>query len=185
MTIVRRPVASQTEIAFACRLAYPTTGRERVAEDFVEGLLGGYLSSRIREQAGAAYAISSSAVSLPGSGAHLTVEMTVDTRRLRDALHVLRAEIASLAAGHIDKGAFSQVRWTLARKAALDYQTGLDTASQIAAGFTLGLPIETLTSDLGELGRVSEQDVARVFAPCASTQVLTLIGDEPTIRAAM
>ncbi|HMF45007.1 MAG TPA: insulinase family protein, partial [Polyangia bacterium] len=183
--IVNRPVASQTEVAFACRLAYPTTGRERVAQDVVEGLLGSYLSSRIREQAGAAYSISSSAVSLPGGGSHLTVSMSVDTRRLRDALRVLRAEVTALGAGRIEKGAFSQVRWALARKTALEYQTSLDTAAQIVDGFTRGLPIETLTSDPGDLARVTEQDVARVFAPCASTQVLSLIGDEPTIRASM
>jgi len=183
--IANRPVASQVEVAFACRLAYPTTGRERVAQDFVEGLLGGYLSSRIREQAGAAYSISSAAASLPGGGSHLTVAMSVDTRRLRDALRVLSAEITTLAAGRIDKGAFSQVRWALASKEALEYQTGLDTAAQILDGFTLGLPIDTLSSDVAEIGRVTEQDVARVFAPCTSTQVLSLIGDEPTIRASM
>jgi hypothetical protein len=166
-------VASQAEVVFACRLAYPTTGRERVAEDLIEGLLGGYLSSQIREQAGAAYSIDSAAVSYPGGAAHLAVTMSVDTRRLHDALRVLRAEIDALAAGRIDKGAFNQVRWGLARKAGLEYQTAL------------GLPLETLATDGDELGRVSERDLTRVFAPCTTTQVLSLIGDEPTIRASM
>jgi predicted Zn-dependent peptidase len=183
--ITHRPVASQAEVVFACRLAYPTTGRERVAEDLIEGLLGGYLSSQIREQAGAAYSIDSAAVSYPGGAAHLAVTMSVDTRRLHDALRVLRAEIDALAAGRIDKGAFNQVRWGLARKAGLEYQTALDTAGQIVAGFTLGLPLETLATDGDELGRVSERDLTRVFAPCTTTQVLSLIGDEPTIRASM
>ncbi len=183
--ITHRPVTSQAEVLFACRLAYPTTGRERVAEDVIEGLLGGTLSSQIREQAGAAYSIDSATVSYPGGAAHLVVTMSVDTRRLRDALRVLHGEIDALAAGRIDKGAFNQVRWGLARKAGLEYQTGLDAAAQIVGGFTLGLPLETLASDADELGRVSERDVTRIFAPCATSQVLSLIGDEPTIRASM
>src|SRR5262249_7757501 len=75
--ITHRPVTTQAEVVLACRLAYPTTGRERVAEDLIEGLLGGYLSSQIREQAGAAYSISSATASYPGGAAHLLITMSV------------------------------------------------------------------------------------------------------------
>ena len=170
---------------FACRLPAPTTARERVAQRLVAGLLGGYLSAQIREQAGAAYSIDSDVDTLPGGGAHLTAAMSVDTRRLRDALRVLRGEVDALAAGHVDKGALSQVRWTTARAAALEHQTGLATAAQLLEAFILGLPPETLAADNDELAHVGPRDVARMFAPCLSSRVISLVGDEATIRAAM
>src|SRR4029077_6989775 len=122
---------------------------------------------------------------LPGGGAHLTAAMSVDTRRLREALRVLRSEVDALAAGRIDKGALSQVRWTLAREAALDNQTGLTTATEVLDRFMLGLPIDTLATDADDVARVGPRDLARAFAPCASSRIISLVGDEAAIRAAM
>jgi zinc protease len=183
--ITHRPVANQVEVTFACRLPAPTTARERVAQELLAGLLDSHLTTEIREHAGAAYSINSEVNVVPGGGAHLTTSMSVDTRRLRDALRVLRGEVNALAAGKIDKGALSQVRWTLARVAALEHQTGLATAAHLLGAVTLGLPIESLTSDNDELARVGAQDLARMFAPCLSSRVLSLVGDEATIRGAM
>jgi zinc protease len=185
VVITHRPVTSQVEVAFACRLAFPTTGRERAAQRMLADLLGGYLSTQIREQAGAAYSVDSTVSVLPAGGAHLTVGMSVDTRRLRDALRVLHAELDALAAGRIEKGAVSQARWSLTSDEAIGYQTGLRTAAEILQGFSLGVPLEALTTDADEIGRVSEKDLAQAFAPCRSARVLSLIGDEATIRAAM
>jgi predicted Zn-dependent peptidase len=183
--ITHRPVASQVEVVFACRLASPTSGRERAAQRVLAGLLGAELTTEIREKAGATYSVSGGAGALPAGGAHLAVTMSVDTRRLRDALRVLHAELDELAAGRIDKGAVSQIQWALAGDDALDYQTGANTAGQILRAFMFDLPLATLVTDPDELGRVSEHDVARAFAPCVSSRVLSLVGDEPTIRAAM
>jgi zinc protease len=183
--ITHRPVASQVEVAFSCRLAFPGTGRQRAAHRVLAGLLGGYLATQIREKAGAAYSIASGVASVPAGGAQLSVAMTVDTRRLRDALHVLHGELDALRTGRIDKGAVSQVRWALAGEDALDYQTGLKTAARIMQAFTLGLPMEALISDADEVGRVETEDLVKSFAPCLSSRVLSLIGDEATIRASM
>jgi len=122
---------------------------------------------------------------LPAGGAHLTVAMSVDTRRLRDALRVLHTELDALGAGRIEKGAVSQARWALATEDALDYQTGLKATSQILDAFSLGIPLEALSKDADQLAHVSAQDLARAFAPCVSSRVLSLIGDEKTIRGAM
>ena len=94
--ITHRPVASQVEVVFACRLASPTTGRERAAQRVLAGLLGAELTTEIREKAGATYSVSGGAAALPAGGAHLAVSMSVDTRRLRDALRVLHAELDDL-----------------------------------------------------------------------------------------
>ena len=183
--ITPRPVTSRMEVAFACRLGFPATARERVAHQMIAGLLGGYLSTQIREAAGAAYSVASEASAFPGGGAHLSVEMSVDSHRLRDALRVLRAEIDALAKGRIDKNALGQVRWALAGQESLHYQTGFSTAAEILEAFSLGVPLQALATDADEIARVTETDLARAFAPCLSSRVLSLIGNEATIRAAM
>jgi len=183
--ITHRPVRSQVEVTFACRLAFPTTGRERAAQRMLAELLDGYLSTQIREQAGAAYSVDGAVATLPAGGAHLVVGMAVDTRRLRDALRVLHHELDMLAKGRIERGAISQARWALANEDALDYQTGLKTAAQILEAFTLGVPLEALATEADELSHVGEKDLARAFAPCLSSRVLSLVGDEATIRASM
>jgi len=185
VVITHRPVTNQVEVTFACRLEFPSTGRERAAHRLLAGLLGGILTAQIREQAGAAYSIESESAALPGGAAHLTATMSVDTRRLRDALRVLRAELDAFAAGRIDKGALSQVRWTLAREAALDNQTGLTTATEVLDRFMLGLPLETLGTDDDEVARVGPRDLAHAFAPCSASRIISLVGDETAIRGAM
>jgi predicted Zn-dependent peptidase len=148
-------------------------------------LLGGYLSTQIREQAGAAYSVDGSVSTLPAGGAHLTVAMSVDTRRLRDALRVLHAELDALGAGRIEKGAVSQARWALATEDALDYQTGLKATSQILDAFSLGVPAGSPLDRRGRARARERPGPDPRLAPCVSSRVLSLIGDEKTIRGAM
>jgi predicted Zn-dependent peptidase len=183
--ITHRPVMSQVEVTFACRLAFPTTPRERASQRMLAEILGGTLSTQIREQAGAAYSVEGAVATLPAGGAHLVLSMSVDTRRLRDALRVLHTELDAVAKGRIEKGAISQARWALANEDALDYQTGLKTAAQILDAFTLGVPLDALAADADELAHVGDRDLARAFAPCLSSRILSLVGDEVTIRASM
>ena len=49
----------------------------------------------------------------------------------------------------------------------------------------VAVPLEALSTDAEELAHVTGKDLARAFAPCVSSRVLSLIGDEKTIRATM
>jgi zinc protease len=183
--ITPRPVATQVELTFACRLAAPKTPRERAAQQMVAGLLGGVLTEKVREQAGAAYSIDSAAAALPGGGAHLEVAMSVDSRRLRDALRVLRGQVAALAAGRIDQGAISQARWSLTRGAAMRFQTSTELAETLFQRLTLGTGPAAVAAEPDEILRVDDRDLARAFAPCAARPILSLVGDDALVRAAL
>src|SRR5204863_2687876 len=149
--ITHRPIASQVEVTFACRLATPGSPREAAAQQVVASLLEGILTERIREQAGATYSVDVRATSLAAGGAHLQVGMSVESRRLRDVLRVLRGEIAALAAGRIEKGAISQARWSLAQSDALRFQTGRDLAKAVFETLARGLPPETISSTTDQI----------------------------------
>jgi zinc protease len=183
--ITPRPVATQVEVAFGCRLA-PADGPRAIAADrAIAGLLGGRLTAQIREQAGAAYSVDSAAAVLPGGGAHLLVSMSVDSRRLRDALRVLRADLDGVAAGRFDKAALDRVRFGLAREASLRYQTSQEVAEGIFEGLALGLPADSVATEADDLARVDGRDLARAFAPCLAKPILSLVGDETIIRSAL
>jgi zinc protease len=183
--ITPRPVTSQVEVTFACRLAPADTPRALAAQRMLAGLLGGELLAQIRERAGAAYSVDADADALAGGGAQLVVTMPVDSRRLGDALRILREDRAALAAGRIDGAALGQVRWSLTREASLRFQTGQEIAEEVVRVAALGFPPESLAAEADELLRVREDDVARAYAPCEGSAVLSLVGDEALIRAAL
>ena len=185
MLITHRPVGAQVEVTFACRLPYPKTAHERAAQRIAAGVLGGYLTGQIREQAGAAYSIDTSSGLAPGGAAQIETEMSVDSRRLRDVLRVLHEQVDLLARGDVDKAALSQVQWGLTRGAALRFQTSSELAEEILQTTTLGLPIDAVAGDVDELARVTPTDVHRIFAACNEGTVLSLVGDQTTIRGAL
>ena len=182
--VTHRPVASQVEVTFGCRLAPVDSARARAAERLLAGLLGGRLFTEVREQEGAAYSVDSGVAALPGGGAHLAVSMTVDSRRLAETLRELRRQLAGLGGGRFDRAALSQVRWSLMRDASLRDQTGREIAEDVFAALALGLGPNAITDETAELMRVDDQDLAKAFAPCMAWPIVSLVGDEATIRAA-
>jgi zinc protease len=184
MLVTNRPVASQVEVTFGCRLAPVDGARAHAAEELLASLLGAYLFTEVREQEGAAYSVDSGVAALPGGGAHLAVSMSVDSRRLPETLRLLRRQLAGLASGRFDRAALSQARFGLMREAALRDQTGLEIAKDVFESIALGLGPNAMTDETTELLRVDDKDLARVFAPCMASPVVSLVGDEATIRAA-
>jgi zinc protease len=183
--ITDRPITTQVEMTFACRLAAPITLRDEVAQRALAALLGGSLMTQVREEAGAAYSVDARVESLPAGGAHLALELVVDSRRLRDALRVLRADLATLAAGQIDPNALGQVRWSLERQQLLRDQTGAQLAERLFRASTLGRRPDTLTAEGEESRQLTREDLLRAFAPCLAAPVLSFVGDEATIRGAL
>jgi zinc protease len=181
--VTHRPVTSQVEITFACRLAFPMTARMQLAQRMVASLLGSDLHEQIREQAGATYAVESGVAALPGGGAHLSLAMSVDSRRVRQALRALREQIAAIAAGRFDKGALSQARWSLTRQATLRDQTGLEVTERLFRALTLGLSPAALAAETDQLASVGDLDLVRAFTPCLAGPIISLVGDERIIRA--
>ncbi len=183
--ITHRPVSAQVEVTFACRLPFPKTAHERAAQRIAASLLGGYLTEQIREQGGASYSIDTTSFVAPGGAAHIETGMSVDSRRLRDVLRVLHEQVDHLARGDVDKASLSQVQWALTRGAALRFQTSSDLAEEILQTVTQGLPLDAVAGDVDEVARVTPPDVQRIFAACNEGTVLSLVGDQTTIRGAL
>jgi zinc protease len=179
--VVHRPATPQTQVTFACRLPALAKQSERAAGRLLAELIGGYLTTRIREEAGATYDVQSAAHVWPGGAAHLAVELSVDNRRLRETLAILREHLQSLARGRLDPGALSQARWSLSRQAGLAFQSSEEIAARIVRGLTLGIAPAELWAEEEAIRLVGAEEVAKLAARCAEGPILSLVGDQAIV----
>jgi zinc protease len=182
--ITPRPGVPQVEIAVACRLP-AAQGRAAAAQSLMAGVIGGYLYTRLRAEAGAAYGVSGRVHALAGGARHMLLETTVDTGRLADVLKSLRGHWRKFGDGGFDEGALSQVRWRAAVSANLAYQTSTELALDVLGALVRGEPIDRLARHREDVMAVTPADLAAAFAPCRGSTVISLLGDEGAIGAAV
>jgi zinc protease len=183
--VTHRPVASQVEVLLGCRLPSGSTPRDVASARMLAGVVVGQLRTRLREEGGAAYSVSGSASVLRGGGAHMIVGASIDNRRLREALGVIRGHWRHFAQGEFDRGSLSQVRWELVQSENLAYQTSAETAVRLLEAANRGWAPTALTNLPASYRAVTSDDLTRLFATCRTSTVMALLGDEPTIRAAL
>jgi predicted Zn-dependent peptidase len=145
----------------------------------------GQLRTSLREEGGAAYSVSGNAQVLNSGGAHLVVSAAIDSRRLREALGAIRGHWAHFARGEFDAGSLSQARWDLVEAENLAYQTSTETALRVLDAASRGWSPSKLLALPDAYRAVRPADLARAFATCNASTVTSLLGDEPTIRAAL
>ena len=183
--VTHRPVTTQVEVGYYCRLPPVADARTQAAQRMLGGFLGAELTTLIREQAGAAYSVGSRVVAAAGGAAHLEISMAVDSRRLRGALATMRGVLDATAAGRLDAGSLSQVRWSLTRQIGLRDLTSRDLALDLFRTMTLGFEPAVLANEAAHIAATTRDDVSRMFAPCAGHAVLSLLGDETIIKSAL
>ena len=178
-------MTTQVEVGYYCRLPPVVDARMQAAQRMLGGFLGAELTTLIREEAGAAYSVGARVVAAAGGAAHLDISMAVDSRRLRGALATLRGVLDATAAGRLDAGSLSQVRWSLTRQIGLRDLTSRDLALDMFRTMTLGFAPAVLGNEAAQIAATTRDDIARMFAPCAGHAVLSLLGDETIIRSAL
>ena len=182
--VTHRPGLSQTELTIACRL--PADGPRALAiNNTMASLLGSYLQTRFRAESGASYGVVGGAHSMAGGAHHLVLTMSVDDLRLQEVVRSVRGHWRQLAQGSFDEGALSQVLRRQAAAHNLAYQTSAEVALEVLATAARGDPVERLVSLPADNAAVTTADLARTFATCRAHTVLSFIGDEPTVRAAL
>jgi zinc protease len=183
--ITHRPASTQVELVIGCRLPSNNDPRSLGTARMLAELVESNLSTRLREEAGAAYAVSGAATTLRGSGAHLLVSTAIDNLRFREALHLIRSLWEHFGRGEFDRGSLSQVRWSLVRSANLSFQTAAETAVNVFEAGNHDWPLDTLATMPAVYGQIGVEDLRRAFTACRGNTIISLLGDENTIRAAL
>jgi zinc protease len=183
--VTHRPGSTQVNLLLGCRLPGGRDPRDLATARMLAGVVADRLSTRLREEMGAAYTVTGSAAVIDGGGAHIQIGAAIDNRRFREALQVIRADWDHYARGGFDRGTLSQVRWDLTRGALLGYQTSTDTAVRVLEGVNQGWSPAVLASLPDAYRTVGAAELGRAFQVCRASTVLSLLGDKPSIDAAL
>jgi predicted Zn-dependent peptidase len=183
--VTHRPVANQVEVTLGCRLPGGSAPRDVAAARMLAGAVVGKLRARLREEGGAAYSVNGGASVLRGGGAHMVVAASIDNRKLREALKAIRSHWTHFAQGGFDRGTLSQVRWELVESENLAFQTSAETAVRVLEADNRGWPLAQMASLSDAYRNIGASDLQRLFTTCRATTVMSLLGDEATIRRAL
>jgi hypothetical protein len=179
-----RPGVTQTQLTFACRL--PNADLRAVAvNETVATILGSNVYTQVRHEAGAAYSVEGGATLLRGGASHLMFTLMADDARLRKVIAVVRGHLQRLHTEGFDPGALSQVKWHRAMRDALAFRTATELNLRLADGVRLGFGVDYVCQLPTLAAGVTREELASAFAVCRSRTVLSLVGDEARIRAAL
>jgi zinc protease len=179
--VTHRAGVPQTELSLACRVPGDSPRDELIARSLV-GVIGGGLTTRLRAEAGVTYGVAGHAYRLRGGAAHIVLRTAVDTTRLAEVMRLVRARWKQYGEHGFDAATLSQVRWSLSRQEWMSLQTSSALAARLMDVVTtdgepldVGLPAQAIAD-------LSPADLQRAFSMCAASTVISLVGDEATLR---
>jgi zinc protease len=183
--VTHRPGSTQVDVQIGCRLPAGNDPRGLAVGRTLAGAIAGHLKTRLREEAGAAYTVAGNAAVLRAGGAHLVIRAAIDNLRFREAMRVIRGHWAHFGRDGFDRGTLSQVKWDLVRASNLGFQTSAETAVSVLDAANEDWTPQLLATLPDAYRAVTTGDLARAFATCRSSTVISLLGDQPTIDAAL
>jgi zinc protease len=181
--IAHRPGATQGEIRFGCLL--PPPGASRARYDVMARLLSERVNGAVRFSMGASYGLGAQVVTYRGGAAHLSLTGSVDNAHVADALAVLRRTLILFEQGHFREKEIDVTRWRAARSYAVRYTTNASVVASILATRNEDRDLRAIDAYPEDLIAVTPEALAADFARCQAAPVISLVGDEPTLRQAV
>jgi zinc protease len=182
VVITNRPGAVQAEITLACLLP-PIWNGDTSGADVLARVMERDLWQTLRERMGATYDVSARVHTFRGGLDYLTLSMAIDHPHLEGALSVLRG-YWDQGAGILTAQSVARAGQDGARGSLLDLATGENVARALLDHWTLGWSFDGIDVRPAKLAAVSPSALAPLLATCQASAVTSIVGDEPTIRAA-
>jgi zinc protease len=182
--VAHRPGSTQGQIRFGCLLP-PPAGESRARYEMDARILGAKLIAVLRYKLGASYGVSARVETLRGGAAHLDVTSDVDNAHLPRALEVLRRTMQDLEDGKATSHDVDTARWRVARSYAVRFGTNQSLVRAILGARNEEWDVRSIDTFPDALIAASAADMKGDFARCNTAPVLSIVGDEPTIRAAL
>jgi zinc protease len=181
IVIAHRPGATQGEIRFGCLL--PPAGGARY--DVMAHLLGDRVYDVVRRSMGGSYGFSAHATTYRGGAAHLSLTGAADNAHVADALGALRRALILFEQGHFKDHEVDVARWRVARSYAVRFTTNAAVVGAILAARNEDRDLASIDRYPEDLVAVTPEALAADFARCQAAPVISLVGDEPTLRDAV
>ncbi|MDX2023468.1 MAG: insulinase family protein [Deltaproteobacteria bacterium] len=174
----------QVEVTIACRL--PAAGkRGEGTYDLLAGVVGGWLGTRLREEAGLSYGVSGGARIYRGGASHMSLNVAVDRTHLIKALKIINGHWSAFTSNGFDKGSVSQIRWNLSTASNFGSTTSAALAVAVANAVVRGDEPDYAERYRNDLMAVTDSDLREAFRTCAQTTRYGLVGDAAVIDEAV
>ena len=183
--VTHRPGATQSQLRFGCLLPPPERGSLAVY-DLAADLGQEQLTEIVRRKLGASYGFHGRVVALRSGAIQFVLTGDVEAASTGRALTALRETLSSLVQGKLDPQAVDRARWRLASRFGVAFDTTSSLVSTLLDARNRGASLATIDAYPEDLLRPSPADLVAVFARCLSARpVVSIVGDEPTVRAAI
>ncbi len=127
--------------------------------------------------------VSVGAYALPRSEPYLEVRSALANAQLAKGVDVLRRDLAAIAHGDLATTELDDARWR--GKYSLSYMTTGQLAARIVQARNLDRDVLSLDRFPEAVIAVTKDDVQAAASACMTAPAMSLVGDEPTIRAAL
>jgi predicted Zn-dependent peptidase len=121
---------------------------------------------------------------LRGGTTLLHVSADVDPLRMQTAFRKIRTFIDNKAISFFDEASIAQARFYVGAHYGLGLDTSLQAAQRVLLAWRLDWPLEAVTRYPERLLHVRGDQVLRIAEHCRANWVVSVLGDEPKVRAA-
>jgi predicted Zn-dependent peptidase len=184
LILEHRPGAEAVELRLACRLpdaVEPGAAHEyELAAELLATAVGAELTG-----SGLGADISAHAETLQDGASHLELAGLLAGPELTAALAGVGAAWDALAAGPIGDEILARARARLAGRLTLRFDTARNVAREVLAARRRGWALAAFDRYAQDVLTAPAERLSRLLAGCRKVRVLSLVGDEPRIRAAL
>jgi predicted Zn-dependent peptidase len=163
----------------------PPPGKSTARYAVMASLVGDRLWTTLRKSLGATYGFGARVRTLRGGAAHLEITGAVDNAHLGKAMEILQGTLHDLAHGKIAPSEVDLARWRSAREYTVRFQTNESLVRAILKARNEDRDLESIDAYPSDLAAVTAGGLRADFVRCTTEPVVTIVGDEVTVRAAL
>jgi len=183
LIVEHAPSLSQAKVGLTCVL--PASSAENwPAYDVFSSLLAARLFGVLKRQLGASYSVVGWVELLRGGTTLLHLSADVDPVRMRSAFHEIRKFVDHSANDFVDDASVEQARFDVGRHYNLGVETSAQAALRALLVWRLDWPLEAAAGYPERLLGVRRDQVVSIAEHCRANWVLSVLGDERSVRAA-
>ena len=177
------PSVSQAKVEITCALP-PSSADTWPTYDVFKEMLAARLFGALRRKEGASYSVSGRVELLRGGTALLHVSADVDPFRIQTAFHEIRTFVDRKAADLFDDASVEQARFDVGTHYNLAADTSWEAAGRALLPWSLDWPLDAVARYPERLLALRRDQVLRIAEHCRANWMVSVLGDEPKVRAA-
>ncbi|HEY4156854.1 MAG TPA: insulinase family protein [Polyangiaceae bacterium] len=183
LVVPAAPGTTQATLALACLLP-KATPENAPAEEVFGRMLGGFLHDELRERATASYGAVHDIEFWRGGTAIFMAGADLDYGRLEHALSAVHAFLDNSPQASLSQTRLERARSTKAREFDLSLATTDRLARALFRAWRNDWPLDAVDRYPDQLVNVTLAAVQQIADHCRANSVVSLLGDEPRLRAA-